>query len=197
MANAVPLGLRAEAYRRIAAMFVREPCAREIESFLRFPWREVARIETAEVDGLDFEAIASENRSEFARMFLGPKALVAPPYESSYASLDSRIAVSRFYGEVGLSRDGSIKEPEDFLGFELQCAMHLLNVASLARSADEKEAESEAISYYESFLETHLAKWVHLFSDRVRKGSPSWLIGLTVDVLDAFLADESKRASLR
>ena len=142
------------------------------------------------------EAVARKNRGEFARMFLGPKKLIAPPYESAYRSASSRIwgtqsaELRSFYRNVGICRDGSVNEPDDFIGFELQCAGYLLTAAQHARKAGRKDLCIFVLEQYHRLLFDHLTQWVPAFCEDVLNAEPDPFMAACARTLQAMIQRE-------
>ena len=170
---------RAEAYALLARVFASEPDADAVEAFARFDWASFLGEDVAFAFEEDYERVAAENRAEFARMFLGPKKLPAPPYESAYRSGarcmwgPQTSEVREAYEAAGIRRDGSLNEPDDFVGFELQFASSLLTAARLAEEAGDGDARAFALERYREFLDGHLGRWIPAFCNDILAAGPA------------------------
>lgn len=193
------LDMRAEAFGVVSRMFASEPDMQAVDAFLSFDWHSV--LETppsfAALEHCDREAIARENRVEFARLFLGPKKRIAPPYESVYRSGPRHMHGSEarelkaFYQEVGIVQDGTVNEPDDFIGFELQCACYLLTAAMLAHASGDEELRSSVLECYEHLLLRHLAAWIPAFCQDILDARPLPLMAACAQTLDLLVEFET------
>lgn len=106
---------------------------------------------------------------EYNRLFVGPGALVAPPYESVYLSAEKALmqaetlAVRQFYQSYGKELDPNRHEPEDHLAFELEFYAYLHTIEPPARG----------VAAMERFWEEHLRRWVPALCKRVIEGTRS------------------------
>lgn len=107
------------------------------ESLLEALGREPASGDPLIKDGLKLLVDAEPERRqdlkyEFNRLFIGPGALLAPPYESCYRDPDRTLmgeytlSVRSFYRQAGLKISRQNVEPDDFLAFELEFLLWLL-----------------------------------------------------------------------
>lgn len=134
--------------------------------------------ETA-IDLLAAGLAASEGVEELAvdhaRLFVGPFALLAPPYGSIYLEGerrlmgDSTLAANECYREVGLEVAADFNETPDHIAAELEF-MHFLAAKELEARGD---GDSVRARHYRrkqtAFLERHLAAWVPAFSRSVEE----------------------------
>lgn len=109
---------------------------------------------------------------EYHRLFVGPGALPAPPYESVYRDGwtvmgESTLQVRRQYAGAGYALDPSITELPDQVAVEL---LFMAVVAEEEAQAWEGRDAAAALSWLErerAFLEEHLTRWVPAFTDRL------------------------------
>jgi putative dimethyl sulfoxide reductase chaperone len=113
-----------------------------------------------------FEELAIDH----ARLFVGPFALLAPPYGSVYLERerrlmgDSTLAVSESYREAGLEVAAGFNGTPDHIAAELEF-MHFLSVKAIEALAGEDLVRARHFRQKQkSFLERHLAAWVPDFS---------------------------------
>jgi putative dimethyl sulfoxide reductase chaperone len=113
---------------------------------------------------------------EYARLFVGPSALPAPPYGSCYLE-DGRVMgkstleVERWFQRQGLMLLPQFKDLPDHIAVEMNF-MSFLSDFELA-ALDESDLE-KAIFYrhqQEEFLTTHPLAWVQAFTTAVEKSS--------------------------
>lgn len=104
--------------------------------------------------------------AEFHRLFVGPGALIAPPYESVYLSPEQvlmqaeTLAVRQFYRSNGKELAPDRREPDDHLAFELEFYAHL-------------QTEANGLDAMRRFCTEHLQRWVPAFCERVIAGTRS------------------------
>jgi TorA maturation chaperone TorD len=118
-------------------------------------------------EGIDELAI------DHARLFVGPFALLAPPFGSVYLEGerrlmgDSTLAVGECYREVGLEVAAGFNGTPDHIAAELEF-MHFLSVKEIEALAGEDLVRARHFRQKQkSFLERHLAAWVPDFSRSV------------------------------
>ena len=107
---------------------------------------------------------------QFAKLFIGPYQLLAPPFGSIYLDGkhqimgDSTLDVVKRYSAVGLTVDESFKNPPDHISAELEF-MHILIIEELnclhKGSAD--EAVAWLVRQFE-FLNSHIGQWMDAFT---------------------------------
>ncbi|MBU0485683.1 MAG: molecular chaperone TorD family protein [Proteobacteria bacterium] len=130
---------------------------------------------------------------EFARLFVGPFELGAPPYGSVYLEEngrlmgDSTLAVQRKYREAGLAQE--IKEAPDHIALELEFLHYLcrMEAEALAKNLPEQAEEWAAIEA--EFLCRLLRPWVPTFCEKIRQGTATGFYRGLADCLDNFVAE--------
>ena len=149
----------------------------------------------------DMAALATKTRTEYARLFLGPREVVAPLHESAYLSGTSRmftaetLAVRKFYEANGYVMKAKNREPEDAIGTELEFLRNLLD-----RLIEKVEGEglTEAnclevqrqLGLVRTFTEQHLDRWASLFIERVVDNDESGFYRAWAQYLAAVLAED-------
>ena len=110
---------------------------------------------------------------DHARLFVGPFALLAPPFGSVYLEGerrlmgDSTLAVGECYREVGLEVAAGFDGTPDHIAAELEF-MHFLVVKELDALAGKDLVRAQHFRQKQkSFLERHLAAWVPVFTGNV------------------------------
>jgi putative dimethyl sulfoxide reductase chaperone len=118
-----------------------------------------------------FEELAIDH----ARLFVGPFALLAPPYGSVYLEGgrrlmgDSTLAVGECYQEAGLEVASGFNGTPDHIAVELEF-MHFLVVKELdALGGGNLDRSQNFRQKQRAFLERHLAAWVPDFSRSVEE----------------------------
>lgn len=126
----------------------------------------------------DMTAFATQTRTEYARLFLGPREVVAPLHESAYLSGTARmftaetLAVRKIYETNGYIMKAKNREPEDAIGTELEFMRNLCDQAGALLSRDALTREgldrvSHLLEVLHDFRDEHLSRWTHLFVERV------------------------------
>jgi TorA maturation chaperone TorD len=116
---------------------------------------------------------------EYTRLFVGPRHLPAPPYESVYRSpdklmmQDETMSVRAAYAQSGFRVARIQHVPDDSVGIELEfmCAMNKATGDAL-REKDCTRALTLAVAQQE-FCNDHLLQWVPKFCDDIFTSSTS------------------------
>jgi TorA maturation chaperone TorD len=173
-----------EAYRLLSACF----CRPELDAFLK---EEVyGRLLGALEDSCPAavpsaralrDAASSANPdellAEYARLFVGPHALVAPPYGSVYMEPGGRVMgpsslrVAEAYRRDGLSVDAGSNEPPDHIALELEFLSYLTTLESQAGTAGEGSETERLQQRRDDFLHSFVAPWVPEFTERILAGT--------------------------
>jgi TorA maturation chaperone TorD len=126
----------------------------------------------------------------FNRLFVGPKAPIAPPFASVYLEPEPQLMgqstrhVRQIYELAGLQSPLKNIVPEDHLSFELDAYRQLCIAISGVPSA-----ELTALRQY--LLNRHLRRWLPQFISRMRSAEATpEAIHFVVDCLEAWLAQE-------
>ena len=113
-------------------------------------------------------------QEEFKRLFVGPNALPAPPWESVYLGREHllfeevTLEVRECYRQYGLSfiREGN--EPDDHLVIELEFLSFLIQKTI---ESDDVETKKKLLEDQHSFLTNHLLKWCPAFCELLSKST--------------------------
>lgn len=136
------------------------------------------------------EQSEEELQVEFARLFVGPFELVAPPYGSVYLEGtrrlmgDSTLAVLKMYQEFELALD--VHEAPDHIALELEFMHYLcLREANALEENSEDEAHrlAEAQAY---FMKNFLGPWLAGFCSSIRNGTDIPYYRHLADCLEGF-----------
>lgn len=114
-------------------------------------------------------SIHREMKIEYTRLFIGPRHLPAPPYESVYRTpqklmmQDTTIDVRAFYLRHGFQVVRLNQEPDDAIGAELEfmCALSAESLKAFQEGNQKKLAE--LLSSQLEFCKVHLRQWVPQF----------------------------------
>ncbi len=140
---------------------------------------------------------------EYARLFLGPYELQAPPYGSIYLDGkgrvmdDSTIAVLASYEEAGLSLSKDFHELPDHIAAELEFMYFLAYREVEALQNHDLETAGKFLNFQERFWDGFLRRWVPPFCERIRDRSENRFYRALADCLSSFLENLNASASLR
>ncbi|MCL7488708.1 MAG: molecular chaperone TorD family protein [Desulfobulbaceae bacterium] len=134
-----------------------------------------------------------ELKVEYARLFVGPFELVAPPYGSVYLEEkkrlmgDSTVAVQKMYQEAGLSLD--VKEAPDHIALELEF-MHYLCLAESEAGAKRQRKEAQRLNKMQTeFMTRLLGPWIPPFCENIRQGTDNGFYLNLADCLEGFIQE--------
>jgi DMSO reductase family type II enzyme chaperone len=133
--------------------------------------------------GRDPQDVLRELKVEYVRLFIGPGAAHAPPYESVYRDRDpssgmaivqgpSAASVEAAYRQHGLGRHPSHSDLPDHVATELEFMYFLCSREHEAWEKGESGTAKELRRAQHNFLEEHLARWLPEFCGRVQNAAP-------------------------
>ncbi len=138
---------------------------------------------------------AEELMVEYARLFVGPQRVIAPPYGSVYLEEGRRVmgdstqAALRAYREAALRLDSDFKELPDHITVELEFMYFLTAQAIQARNAGETSAAAGMFEIRRAFLDRLLRPWMSEFCTRIREGTEYGFYRALADCLSEFIQD--------
>ena len=148
------------------------------------------------------DLLTSENLDEavieYARLFIGPFALVAPPYGSVYLDEgkqvlgDSTLAVQKFYHREGLELPDDFKDMPDHIAVELEFMSSMAAEYSEMIASKDSHA-SVSMDKQSEFAETFLLPWLPQFCDRVCEGSDMDVYKRLAECLRIFCEEDAVR----
>jgi TorA maturation chaperone TorD len=130
---------------------------------------------------------------EFAKLFVGPFELKAPPYGSVYLDRerrvmgDSTMEVIKAYQEQGLSIDDEFKEVPDHISVELEFMYYLIHKEVEALKKGDKKKALKWIEPQEAFFRTYLKPWVPAFCVRIKQGTDNRFYKALADCVSSFI----------
>jgi TorA maturation chaperone TorD len=110
---------------------------------------------------------------DFAKLFVGPFQLLAPPYASIYLEGerkimgDSTVDVIERYQEVGLDISKQFKDAPDHIAAELEFMYVLICLEISALQDGISEDMQNSIHRQRAFLKDHLGAWIGPFTELV------------------------------
>ena len=133
---------------------------------------------------------------DFARLFVGPFNLLAPPYGSVYLEGERQVMgvstadVQRRYQAAGLDVATGFKDAPDHIAAELEF-MHFL-IFKAMEAANHGDANVIVTSFLnqQSFLEVHLGAWIHDFVGNVVDNAQTPFYRNLARATEAFIKDD-------
>ncbi len=141
----------------------------------------------------DVDVVAQALRLEYTRLFIGPHALPAPPYESVYREPqwgvmgETTLAVQHAYEAAGLTLDPGTRELPDHVAAELEFLAQLSEAQAAAWSVADEVGAVGWLGHEHAFLEQHLGGWLPAFAARVVAAAAPFYCGLA-RIADGFVA---------
>ena len=130
-----------------------------------------------DIDWSEEEILNTVNIQELmvdhARLFLGPYALLAPPYGSVYLEAERRVMgnstmdVANRYRGAGLTISERFKDVPDHIAVELEFMYYLVFKCIEAAKSNEADTVDENLKKQKEFLEDHLGSWISDFARTV------------------------------
>lgn len=130
---------------------------------------------------------------DFTRLFIGPEAPLAPPWESAYLSeykllfQKQTMEVRRIYRKYEFLPANYPHEADDHLGLEMEFMFHLAAQAKAALDEGNLEQASEQLKEQALFLEEHLLKWIPKLVEDILKSAETDFHRGMAKVLQGFL----------
>ncbi|MFZ5997214.1 MAG: TorD/DmsD family molecular chaperone [Nitrospirota bacterium] len=194
---------RCDCYRLLAAcfyppkkeLFLQEHLFKNLAELLRRICPEAA-VHAAAME----EAVArygdEELLVEYARLFVGPYELQAPPYGSVYLDegrrvmADSTVETVKMYREEGLSMDEDFNEMPDHITAELEFMYYLAFKEVNALERDNIEIGRQLADKQLSFLKKFLGVWASRFCESMKEGTGNTFYRSLADCLAVFIRSE-------
>ncbi len=129
---------------------------------------------------------------DYARLFVGPYELLAPPYGSVYLELGGRvmgettIEVQKIYRSEGLAMDEDFKEMPDHIAVELEFMSFLVNEEIQALGAADLKTAETFQEKQKMFLNNYL-RWIPQFCSRIKEGTDNTFYRALADCLQEFV----------
>lgn len=198
---------RCSVYYSLKTLFVKEATMVQIRQIMRscrkaqgfegMKEAERAYIEYfSSIEDDQVKEIRQEMKPEYARLFLGPKKLIAPPYESVYRSKNQCIYgeetghVKQFYINAGMELKEKVRVPEDFIGTELEFMYWMSHRMYQALQNGQEELAHKMAVYQYEFLMQHLLMWVPQFAKDVVEGTTMEYFRVAAAYLEEFLKED-------
>lgn len=120
-------------------------------------------------------------RADYTRLFVGPAALPAPPWESVHRQgalfQTSTLEVRRAYVAQGLVAEGSPRVADDHLAMELDFMRALCSRALASLHSGDVQCAERCIGAQRTFLDEHLLVWTGSFAAALAREEASVYAG--------------------
>lgn len=157
------------------------------------------------INGADQHVLKAENledlKVEFARLFVGPYNVPAPPYGSVYMEPGRRIMgnstldVVKRYRRAGLDMAEDFKDAPDHVTAELEF-LHFLTVKEIeAASQGDVNRLVDSLLSRQAFLEDHLGAWVSEFTSAVNENAENAFYKYLARATEIFIKDDIESIS--
>lgn len=139
------------------------------------------------------DAFTEKIKGNFTRLFVGPGAVEAPPWESIYLSKEEvlfqgiTLDVRRFYVAQGFIPQRYPHVADDHVALELDFMARLAQRLEDVFETRDFHAAIECLSASESFIREHLVNWVPAFAEALKKAQHSYFYREVGGLLAAFL----------
>ena len=193
--------LRLEAYRLLADGYYRpeqslldglaklETCMEQVCSEA---WKFVKQM-PADIAG---KVVPEDLEVDYARLFVGPFNLLAPPYGSVYLEGGRQVMgastadVQKRYQAAGLDVDTGFKDAPDHIAAELEFMHFLIFKAMEAANQGDVNSIVTCLLNQQSFLEVHLGAWIHDFAGHVVDNAKTAFYRNLARATEAFIKDD-------
>ncbi len=135
-------------------------------------------------------------RIDFARLFIGPYSLLAPPYGSIYLDNQRRIMgqstmeVIRFYRHAGLEIAPTYKDAPDHIASELEFMYYLIFTEINELEKQDVDHVQPLIIDQCDFLDHHLSPWVPAFSQTLKAEAGTEFYRSLAEATECFIAED-------
>ncbi len=132
---------------------------------------------------------------EYARLFVGPHELTAPPYGSVYLDGQREVMgpstreVIRFYQDEGLALDEGHAELPDHITVELEFLYYLITCEIKALRSGDAGESLRLFNKQKNFLDTYVLKWVPRFCRGIEAETALEYYRTLAACLSAFLTE--------
>lgn len=140
---------------------------------------------------------------DFARLFVGPFLLLAPPYGSVYLEGERRIMgestvdARDHYLSLGLDIANDFKEAPDHVSAELEF-MHVLVCREVeAINAGDRDRLMDSLHQQHVFLGNHLGAWIPGFTSKLIEHAETDFYRILGEVTRRFIAEERRALDIQ
>lgn len=143
------------------------------------------------------ESSEKELLVQYAKLFVGPFELLAPPYGSVYLEETKRVmgastlSVIEFYESEGLKIDKEYKDLPDHITAELEFMYYLIYKELEASAAEDTESASRYKIKQREFFTKLLLPWVLDFAQKIKQNSENLFYQSLAECLTVFILSET------
>lgn len=133
---------------------------------------------------------------EYAKLFVGPYELLAPPYGSVYLDRqkrvmgDSTMAVKKMYREYGLQLADDFKEVPDHIAVELEFMYYLIYKEIEALQQTDNKNALAFLQAQKQFVHVFLGKFVFPFCEKIQEETISKFYQALADCVSTFVRND-------
>jgi len=146
----------------------------------------------------EFESLKDleELKIDFARLFVGPYSLLAPPYGSIYLERerkimgDSTLYLLEIYRHAGVDLSDNFRDAPDHVTAELEFMYFLVFKEIEALENSDIETTLGFLEKQRAFLRKHLGAWVFEFADTIEEKAETDFYKNLARATNAFLKQE-------
>lgn len=173
---------RRDAYKNLAACF--HVPNRELATILKGLERRLGVLGSGALSYAvlmrnEFESLndLGELKIDFARLFVGPYSLLAPPYGSIYLERERKIMgnstlyLLETYRESGVDLSANFRDAPDHIAAELEFMYFLILKEIEAIGNSDIEKTLSFLEKQRDFLKKHLGAWVFDFADNIEENA--------------------------
>ena len=137
---------------------------------------------------------------EYARLFVGPNELLAPPYGSVYLEEGGKVMgestarVMEFYKAEGLSMDEEFQNLPDHITAEMEFMYYLAYHEVEALEKNDREKAVYFLNRQEAFLRMFLDGWIVPFCAKIKEGTENGFYQALADCLSVFMSKTNRLA---
>jgi TorA maturation chaperone TorD len=134
---------------------------------------------------------------EYAKLFLGPFEINAPPYGSLYLDGERRVMgdstmdVIRFYEDAGLAGSKDSRELPDHIAVELEFMSYLMYKEIEALEKSDSVTALEMVSKQEQFLNRFLGQWILPFCEKIKESTDNGFYAALADCASSFVKNSN------
>ena len=134
---------------------------------------------------------------DFAKLFVGPYSLLAPPYGSVYIDRqhrimgDSTIDAIKYYDEAGLEVASRFKEAPDHIVTELEFMYFLIHEELRAVEIGDTQCFYDTLDFQREFLTHHLNCWVESFAQKIKSNATTCFYVALGEALNIFVSEDA------
>ena len=142
-----------------------------------------------------------ELKVDYARLFVGPYTLLAPPYGSVYMEQERRIMgnstmdVIKRYRQSGLVVAEDFKDAPDHIAAELEFMHYLIYKEIEATNRSDANSTFTCLLNQQSFLKYHLGAWVSEFAGNIIDNAKTSYYRNLARVTDGFIKHDYQAIS--